>query len=1038
MIVLHVAESDGALLLWGETAPDDSRPTPPQEVPGGGPRSHPFGAGADDITDAMERVAPLDHQQPASIESMTAWLPTRGSWPIPSSGLLGDPRLPDAPPRIEPWVVQAYRPEPTEAMVLLLTARGQPGALVPGVVAGSDLRYWARALELGSTLVSTGQFLPGVHGGPEGMRAIWNPVLTGANAERFAALAKQMPAAARALTAASMRTAPDIPPDAALRRVLTSITDHLVRNATDEEPAGAVGHPPESAHDAWLNALRSPDSALTWGADDLQQLDKQVRTWKAPIAVWELSPYRLSVRLEEPPPAPSAAATDEHEGEASQEWFLRYLLQPHDDPSLHIPVDEAWSGRHRAVLEQAGADVAEFLLTALGEAAGICPAILASLEQPHPAGCQLDAVAAHRFLTTEAPALEQAGFGVMLPSWWTGRGTRVRLSARAQVRSPKMDAAGEGIMDAIARFDWELALGDRTLTFRELEELARLKSPLVQMRGEWVEVRADEIQAALDFWVSHGAGSATIREIVQMELGPRDLPAHVDFGGIDASGWLGDLLKQLDGKANFDQIPPPDGLSGTLRPYQLRGYSWLAFLRTWGLGACLADDMGLGKTIQALALFQRDREGGAERPVLLICPTSVMQNWHREAARFTPDLPVLVHHGPGRNRGRAFARAAARHGLVVSSYALLSRDVDFLEQVPWAAVVLDEAQNIKNPESQQARAARRMGADYRIALTGTPVENHVGDLWSIMDFLNPGLLGTMSKFRYRFLLPIQTRSDPDAAETLQRITTPFILRRLKTDRSVITDLPEKIEANVFCSLTREQASLYAAVLDETQKALKVAKGMERRGIVMATLSRLKQICNHPAHFLRDNSRLDRRSGKLQRLTEMLEEVLDAGERALVFTQFAEMGGLIQHHLRETFGREILFLHGRVPRKQRDQMIERFQAEGAGPPVFVLSLRAGGTGLNLTAANHVFHFDRWWNPAVENQATDRAFRIGQTRTVQVHRFICGGTLEERIDEMIRQKMEVADLVVSAGEGWLTELSNEELRAVLALGQDAVGD
>ncbi len=389
-------------------------------------------------------------------------------------------------------------------------------------------------------------------------------------------------------------------------------------------------------------------------------------------------------------------------------------------------------------------------------------------------------------------------------------------------------------------------------------------------------------------------------------------------------------------------------------------------------------------------------------------------------------------------KGAAFGKAAEKHAMVISSYALLQRDLEDLRQVDWAGVVLDEAQNIKNPETKQAHAARSLKAGYRIALTGTPVENHVGDLWSIMEFLNPGFLGTEAQFRRSFFIPIQAGRDPEAARRLKQITGPFILRRLKTDRTIIADLPDKVEAKVFCTLTREQASLYAAVLKEAEQALESAEGIQRKGVVLATLSKLKQVCNHPAQFLGDNSPIAGRSGKLARLVEMLEEILAVGDRALIFSQFAEMGAILKRHLQETFGREVLFLHDGVPRGQRDRMVERFQANGDGPPVFILSLKAGGTGLNLTRANHVFHFDRWWNPAVEDQATDRVFRIGQARNVQVHKFICAGTLEEKIDELIERKQAVASEVIGTGEGWLTELSNEQLRDIFALRSEALAE
>jgi SNF2 family DNA or RNA helicase len=624
----------------------------------------------------------------------------------------------------------------------------------------------------------------------------------------------------------------------------------------------------------------------------------------------------------------------------------------------------------------------------------------------------------------------------MLPSWWTGRRAQTRLQAHAHVKSPAAAPAGLSL-EALVEFDWKLALGGVKMSRAELSALARLKQPLVKLRGQWVEVDAAQIQAALDFLKRNPSGRATVREVMRMALGVDGAAGPFEIGGVEARGWVSDLLARLEGRTPFAELPQPEALSGTLRPYQLRGYSWLEFLKRLGLGACLADDMGLGKTIQTLALIQRDRAEGERRPVLLVCPTSVVNNWHKEAARFTPELPVLVHHGIARNRGAAFQKAAAEHAIVLSSYALLHRDHEALTRVDWAGVILDEAQNIKNAGTKQARAARSLAGGYRIALTGTPVENNVGDLWSLMEFLNPSFLGSESGFRKRFFIPIQVYADHGASGRLRRITSPFILRRLKTDKTIIDDLPDKQEMKVFCNLTKEQASLYEAVVKDAQAAIESAEGIERRGLVLSTMIKLKQVCNHPAQFLKDNSALDGRSGKLARIAEMLEETLQQNDRSLIFTQFTEMGDILQRHIRESFGIEVLYLHGGTPRKQRDRMVERF-ADPAGPRVFLLSLKAGGTGLNLTQASHVFHFDRWWNPAVENQATDRAFRIGQTKNVQVHKFVCAGTLEEKIDEMIERKKDVAGRVVGAGEAWLGELSNAQLRDLFALRKDAVGE
>ena len=701
-----------------------------------------------------------------------------------------------------------------------------------------------------------------------------------------------------------------------------------------------------------------------------------MREWRRPISATAASPFRLCFRLEEP---------DEESKKRKADWCVRYLLQAADDQSLLVPAADTWDAKGRAAtaLKRGKFNPREYLLSALGQAAGLSTHIEQSLKSSAPGGYDLDSAGAHEFLVEKAWLLEQAGFGVMLPAWWTRKGTKLRLSARANVKSPpssKLQGGGGLSLTQIIQFDWEVALGDQTLSLKELEALARLKEPLVKMRGQWVELNAEEIQAALDFWKKKSGGKATLRDVAQMAMGKADVPGGLSFEGVTAEGWIADWLAQLDGRRALEELDVPAEFHGTLRPYQVRGYSWLGFLKQWGLGACLADDMGLGKTVQALALIEREWQQNGKRPVLLVCPTSVIGNWQKEAARFTPDLPVMAHHGVTRAKGAAFKKEAGKHAIVISSYSLLQRDVGVLEEVDWSGVILDEAQNIKNPETKQSKAARTLQSDYRIALTGTPVENNVGDLWAIMEFLNPGWLGTQTEFKRGFFLPIQAQRDAEAIDRLKRLTSPFILRRLKTDKTIIADLPDKMEMKVFCTLTKEQASLYEAVVRDAGKSLDKTEGIQRKGVVLATLSKLKQVCNHPAQFLGDNSSIAGRSGKLARLTEMLEEVMAAGERALIFSQFAEMGGIIQKHLQEAYGQEVIFLHGAVTKKKRDQMVERFQSSnGSGPRVFVLSLKAGGTGLNLTAANHVFHFDRWWNPAVENQATDRAFRIGRRAT-----------------------------------------------------------
>jgi SNF2 family DNA or RNA helicase len=578
-----------------------------------------------------------------------------------------------------------------------------------------------------------------------------------------------------------------------------------------------------------------------------------------------------------------------------------------------------------------------------------------------------------------------------------------------------------------------LVIGDGAVSAAELAELARLKVPLVRVRGQWVELDDRQLRAALRAVDRRREGEVTAGEVLQQVVdgGDEDLP----LVEVDADGTLGDLLSGQAAE-RLTPMTTPVGFQGTLRPYQERGLSWLAFLARLGLGGILADDMGLGKTAQTLSLLLTERV--ADEPVLptlLICPMSLVSNWQKEAARFAPELTVYVHHGGTRKREDEFLAAVGAADLVVTTYGTALRDLGKLRDIAWGRVVCDEAQAIKNSGTRQAQAVRAIPARTRLALTGTPVENHLAELWSIMDFCNPGLLGPAKRFRRRFQEPIEVRQDADATAALKRATGPFVLRRLKTDKTIISDLPEKNEMKVWCPLTTEQATLYQAVVEDMMAVIADTEGIQRRGNVLSAMTKLKQVCNHPAHLLKDGSRLPGRSGKLARLEELAQEIIEDGDKALIFTQFAEFGSMLQPYLAAQLDRPVLWLHGGLSKAKRDELVERFQHDDE-PMLFLLSLKAAGTGLNLTAANHVIHVDRWWNPAVEDQATDRAFRIGQKRAVQVRKFVCAGTVEEKISTMIRDKRGLAARIVGTGEQWLTELSTGELRDLFTLDTGAV--
>jgi superfamily II DNA or RNA helicase len=891
-----------------------------------------------------------------------------------------------------------------------------------------DVRWFAHALRFVARLVLDGRFVPGAEGDPTTLRSKWQPVLRDEEHALVAALGASLPAAARALSSIDATAPPRDDPRALARRFISEALDTLVRMGANE--ARQLGFGPtarvRSQHDAWIRSLLSFDRAIALHKDGGDPLPQEVATWQRPLELSADAPVRLVFRLEEP------------EGDEGP-WTLRFLLRATDDPSLLVPLADVLDGKAKGPAAKGGAAARELTLVALGQAAAVSPLLAIAIGSAPRGAIALSLDQAHEFLTHDALALETAGFSVLLPRWWLQRSGRQPLKVRGKLRGTFAGGTGALSLNDLVTVDWEVALGDQALSAAELQALAKQKKPLVRLRGQWVELDPEQLQDALDKWKRQSSTTARVREMVHLALGIDDGErAPLPVAAIEGSGLFGELFDGLSSKERFKELPTPATFVGELRPYQKRGWSWLKFLRRFGLPACLADDMGLGKTIQALALLTDERANGETRPVLLVCPTSLVGNWQREAARFAPNLEVMVHHGLDRQRDQEFVRAAQRHALVVTTYSLLSRDGDVLASMPWSGVILDEAQNVKNPDTKQARAARRLSAEWRVVMTGTPVENHVGDLWSLFQFLSPDLLPPREQFHREFLMPIRVGRDEAALARLKRRTGPFILRRLKSDPAILPDLPPKLEHKVICNLTREQATLYAAVVDEMTDRVRSATGMQRRGAILAGLTKLKQVCNHPVHLLGDGTALPDRSGKLERATEMLAEVVEVGDRALVFTQFREMGDLLQRHFATQLGCEVAFLHGGTPRDERQELVDRFQQENDGPPIFVLSLRAGGTGLNLTRASHVFHYDRWWNPAVESQATDRAHRIGQTRQLQVHLLVCAGTLEERIDKLLERKKEVAEQVVGSGEQWLTELSTEQLRDLVSLDDEAVAE
>ncbi len=949
-----------------------------------------------------------------SPDEVPVLLPSYPAGPVASPELVRDPLAKQAAPRgdvrLTPWRVPVSRMSPA-----VFARHGIPR--LGDVRTGVSLRFLTAVVAFAEDLVDRGRVLPSIAQEEDGPVARWRPVLSGTDSARYARLRDALPPVLRAAQVEGLtgRRAEDV-----LRPVLDAFVDSTARSrlaGVRLGPAGRNG----SASRALLTAL-TDDPLLDAPADQAARLAASLDSWRSGVDFD--GPVRACFRLRAPE-------------DDDPDWTLEFLLRAVDDPSVLVPAKQVWRGDGGLVLRRWVPRPSELLLAELGRAARVYPELDACLRESTPSGLRLDAEGAYRFLTGAA-GLDQAGFGVLLPSGWRSAEIGLRLSTSSQGAAGVVSRTSQLGKDELVAYRWDLALGEETLTEAELRELAEAKVPLVRVRGKWVQVDQRRLAEGLAFLERSRSGEMTVGEVLELAWTPEDeierLP--VPIVGLGGTGWLADMLNgAVDG--HLEPVDTPEDFTAELRPYQRRGVAWLAFLDRVGLGACLADDMGLGKTVQLLALEAISRARDKKPPTLLVCPMSLVGNWQREAERFAPSLRVHVHHGADRLAGIDLADAVGDADLVVTTYAIATRDAPLLGALTWDRIVLDEAQNIKNSASLQSRAVRSLPARHRVALTGTPVENRLAELWSVLDFANPGLLGPLARFRARYAVPIERHGDEGAATRLRRVTGPFVLRRLKTDPAIVDDLPEKFEMRQLCNLTTEQASLYRAVVDDMLAKVDEAEGVQRKGLVLATMTKLKQVCNHPAHFLGDGSRVPGRSGKLARLEETLEQVLAEGERALCFTQYTEFGALLVPHLAARFDTDVLFLQGGTPKRQRDAMVERFQS-GDGPGIFLLSLKAGGTGLTLTAANHVIHLDRWWNPAVEDQATDRAFRIGQRKNVQVRKFVCIGTLEERVDTMIEDKRALSKLVVGTGESWLTELSNNELRELVTLSSEAVGE
>lgn len=1018
MIILHclyTPEKPEALILFGEDY-SQKRPLPGVKKQGKTPYPHIYAVTGEEI---QKILAPCSDVHIPASKTYTLKLP---GITLPFKSF--DHQKCEISYNQHPESFRFYEVPCSLAQTSLLVDILSKEEQINSFVMSGSLRYWMAVTLLACELVSRGRYLPATGPNPSGgTRATWKAVPASDDKERIEILLKSMPEIQKHFIENGLENPVQMSQESVLNSFINSIIKQIISRAH-----ALREHSDHLSEETLFNSLQECISLKTLQGTlqkDMPGKNARLKTqWGIQFSAWAELPdqsipddpvYHICLRLD---------------GPIEGIYYLVPYVRPIDNPDTLMNDTEI---QNPQVIENISFPNS---LDPLGDMKKALTEVCSTLSKPASPVSSLFGVGLPipesdmlKFLSEEIPRIGKLRYELILPEWWTGP----RIIPKIQMIISRGEGYNTSVgLDSLLSFNYRIIIDDISLTEQEFSKYAHQTAGVIHVDGRILAYDRDILQSLLQTAkIAHKHG-LTVRSYIR--LLDKDKENIVITPGDD---WTTKIQQFIKEGVKPEIIPDIPGLSGTLRPYQLKGYSFLIGSRNIGFSVCLADDMGLGKTIQAIAYLLSSLQENQEEPALIVCPTSIIGNWERELAKFAPGLVVRAHHGPSRDKGVTFLASRKNADIFITTYALVHRDNAFLSQITWSSLILDEAHHVKNPGSAQFQAMKLIRSIHRVALTGTPVGNSLVELWAIMDLLCPGLLHSLSSFQKTYIAPIQQDNNQEKKTELTRLIRPFLLRRLKTDPGVISDLPSKIEIREYYTLTSDQILAYQAVIDDLSGNIQGINGFERRGAILAALIRLKQICNHPTLPHRGDITNIHLSGKIIRLIEMLEEIREEGDAAVLFTQYATFAEGLVNIISNAFSEEVLLLTGKTPRLKREENIMRF-SDPEGPRFFVISLRAGGTGLNLMRAVHVFHIDRWWNPAVENQATDRAFRIGQTRNVQVHLMIGSGTLEEKIDNMLAEKLSLAQQIIPTGEDWLADMNNGELIEVLKLHANIVED